>query len=160
MDTGEVPGNRVWVHAGPRRAEAGFEDPTLGWVGVRAEQGAGGVHAVVVPGSTGAAAELGAHLGSLASFLSDRHVGVSSVELGSPSGGGLEAGSGNASAGHDGRQGRGSAGNGAAEVTGSSEALRGTGPPSAAAAVSDWAGPVATRAGRADGVGTHLSVVA
>jgi hypothetical protein len=38
-----------WIHAGTRRAEAGYQDPALGWIGVRAEVNGGGVHATLLP---------------------------------------------------------------------------------------------------------------
>lgn len=73
-----------WVHAGPRSAEAGFEDPTLGWIGVRADMGADGVHAAVVPGTPAAAAELGAHMAGLSTYLSEHRAGVEILTLASP----------------------------------------------------------------------------
>jgi len=51
-----------WIHARDNRAEAGFEDPSIGWVRVRAHVDASGVHASVIPGSTEAAEALGAHV--------------------------------------------------------------------------------------------------
>ena len=37
LDSAARPETPMWVHAGSHRAEAGFADPTLGWVGVRAD---------------------------------------------------------------------------------------------------------------------------
>lgn len=71
----------VWVHSGAARAEAGFEDPALGWVAVRAELGGGSVHASLVPGSTDAALALGSHLAGLNAYLAEHHAGVSAVTL-------------------------------------------------------------------------------
>lgn len=71
----------VWVHSGAARAEAGFEDPALGWVAVRAQLDGGGVHASLVPGSTDAALALGGHLAGLNAYLAEHHAGVSAVTL-------------------------------------------------------------------------------
>ena len=84
----------AWVHAGATRAEAGFEDPALGWVGVRAELGNGGVHASIVPGSTDAALELGSHLAGLNAYLAEHHAGVSMVTLSGAEGRSIDAGAG------------------------------------------------------------------
>ncbi len=74
----------TWVHAGRDRAEAGFEDPALGWVAVRAEMGAGGVHAAIVPGTAEAAEALGGHLAGLSAHLAEQRVGVSALSMSSP----------------------------------------------------------------------------
>jgi hypothetical protein len=78
-DTGLPSG--AWIHAGSHRAEAGYLDPALGWIGVRAEASAGGVHASLVPSSADAAQILGGHLGDLNSFLSERHAQPATVTL-------------------------------------------------------------------------------
>ncbi len=62
-----------WVQAGAHRAEAGYLDPVLGWVGVRAESSGGGVHAALLPGSAEAAQVLGTHMSGLNAFLSEQH---------------------------------------------------------------------------------------
>ena len=36
MDTDTERSHPTWLHAGAHQAEAGFQDPTLGWIGVRA----------------------------------------------------------------------------------------------------------------------------
>lgn len=86
----------TWVHAGSSRAEAGFQDPNLGWVSVRADQAEGGIHATLVPGSAEAASALGSHLDGLNAYLADRHSTVQSVTVGVPDGrqssGGAESG--------------------------------------------------------------------
>jgi hypothetical protein len=84
LDAGPAPGALTWTHAGPRQAEAGFEDPALGWVGVRAQVSGGAVHAAVVPGSDGAALELGRHMESLGSYLAEQHTPLGSLALASP----------------------------------------------------------------------------
>src|SRR5579875_2492956 len=74
----------TWVHAGRDRAEAGFEDPALGWVAVRAEMGAGGVHAAIVPGTAEAAQALGGHMAGLSAHLAEQRVAVSALSMSSP----------------------------------------------------------------------------
>lgn len=74
----------TWVHVGSSRAEAGFQDPNLGWVSVRADQADGGIHATLVPGSAEAASALGSHLDGLNAYLADRHSAVQSVTVETP----------------------------------------------------------------------------
>jgi len=81
LDQGTLSTAPTWVHAGAQHAEAGFEDPALGWVGVRADLSAGGVHAALVPGSAEAAATLGGHLAGLNAYLAERNSPVESVTL-------------------------------------------------------------------------------
>jgi hypothetical protein len=104
----------VWIHAGGNRAEAGFKDPTLGWVGVRAQLDAGGVHAAVVPASAEASQALSGNLTNLGAYLADHHTPVQTLTLTSPESssdggntkhsGGMEAGQGNGQDGHSGKQ--------------------------------------------------------
>jgi len=88
-----VPISR-WTLAGIHRAEAGFEDPSLGWVSVRAQAGAGGIHAVVVPASDTAAQVLNTHLAGLNAHISTQYEHLSTVTLASsdPGSGNREAG--------------------------------------------------------------------
>ena len=81
LDSESAVGKPAWVHAGARRAEAGFEDPSLGWVGVRAESGGGRVHAEVVSGSSEAAQALSGHLAGLNAYLAEHHAQVDSIEV-------------------------------------------------------------------------------
>ena len=85
LDTDAGP-RASWVHADARSAEAGFSDPALGWVGVRANAGTGGVHASVVPGSAGAAEALGGHMAGLNDYLSRGPNSVATVTLAAPRG--------------------------------------------------------------------------
>lgn len=71
----------TWIHAGAQRAEAGFQDPALGWVAVRADLGAGGVHASILPGSADAAQTLGGHLAGLHAHLADEQIPVQSLSM-------------------------------------------------------------------------------
>ena len=90
LDAEAAPGTPSWIHAGSRRAEAGFQDPDLGWVGVRAEMAAGGVHAALVPDSAAAAQALGGHLAGLNAYLSEQHTPVETLTLAAPHGRGAE----------------------------------------------------------------------
>jgi hypothetical protein len=105
LDGSPETGTPAWIHAGTQRAEAGFQDPALGWVGVRADGGAGGVHAAVVPGSADAAQELGGHLAGLNAYLTDRQLHVDTLTVASPEGGSAQAGLGHAGSDHGGGQG-------------------------------------------------------
>ena len=74
----------VWIHAGGNKAEAGFKDPTLGWVGVRAQADASGVHAALVPGSFDASRTLSGDFPSLSAYLGEHHTAVQTLTLASP----------------------------------------------------------------------------
>jgi hypothetical protein len=81
----ESPSRPVhWVQAGAHHAEAGYLDPALGWVGVRAEASGNAVHAAVLPGSTEAAHVLGTHLAGLNAFLSEHHGQHATATLAAP----------------------------------------------------------------------------
>ena len=77
----------AWIHGGTQRAEAGYQDPALGWVSVRADAGGGGVHAELVPATADAAQALGGHLAGLNAFLAERHSPVETVTVTAPEGG-------------------------------------------------------------------------
>lgn len=74
----------TWVQAGAQRAEAGFNDPSLGWIGVRANLAGGAVHASVLPGSADAAQALGGHLAGLNAHLAEHHIPVNSLHMATP----------------------------------------------------------------------------
>ena len=79
---GDASGGSVnWTHTGLHHAEAGFEDPSLGWVSVRADSGGGTVHASLVPGSSEAAQMLGSHLSGLNEYLAERHLSVGTLTV-------------------------------------------------------------------------------
>jgi hypothetical protein len=84
LDAESASGTPTWVHAGAQRAEAGFQDPALGWVGVRADASGGGVHASLVPGSAEAAQALDGHLAGLNAYLAEQHTPVDSLTLAAP----------------------------------------------------------------------------
>jgi hypothetical protein len=81
LDAGTTTGTPTWIHAGAQRAEAGFQDPALGWIGVRADGSGGGIHAALVPGSADAAQALGGHLAGLNAYLAEQHTPVESLTL-------------------------------------------------------------------------------
>ncbi|MGA2889676.1 MAG: hypothetical protein ABSE51_16635 [Terracidiphilus sp.] len=94
LDAEGSPASSTWIHAGARRAEAGFRDPTLGWIGVRADSSGGGVHAQLVPGSAEAAQTLGGHLDGLNSYLAEHRTPVETLTLTAPESGWSGGGSG------------------------------------------------------------------
>jgi hypothetical protein len=84
IDADRSSGATTWIHAGPRHAEAGYLDPSLGWVGVRADVSASGIHAAVVPGSAEAAQALGGHISGLSAYITEHHGQTATVTLASP----------------------------------------------------------------------------
>jgi hypothetical protein len=87
----------AWLHAGANRAEAGYQDPVLGWVSVRADVGASGIHASVVPASMDAAQALGGHLSGLNTHLAAEHLQVETLTVAAPESRDLDAGMGHGS---------------------------------------------------------------
>lgn len=158
LDGEAAAGAPRWVHAGARQAEAGFEDPDLGWVGVRAEMGAGGIHAAILPGSVDAAQALSGHLAGLNAHLAAEHVPVQSLSMAAAAGRDGDAGM---------QQGNGHEGQGQSQgadqnrgFTGSARSGRQFVAPDAIG-VNIPAGAAAPM-GQADSAvtGTHISVVA
>jgi hypothetical protein len=94
LDAEGTPAAPAWFHTGTQRAEAGYQDPALGWVSVRADLSGGGIHAQLVPGSADAAQVLGSHLTGLNAYLSEHHTPVETLTLTSPEGGWSGLGSG------------------------------------------------------------------
>ena len=94
MDAGTEVGTPGWIHAGGQTAEAGFQDPALGWVGVRADLSGGNVHAALMPGSAEAAQTLSGHLAGLNAYLAEQHTPVATLTMAAASGGGAETGAG------------------------------------------------------------------
>jgi hypothetical protein len=84
MDSGSGAVAPTWIHAGAHHAEAGFQDSTLGWVGVRAQVDGSAIHAILVPGSVEAAQSLAGHLAGLNTYLAGHHTPVETLTLGSP----------------------------------------------------------------------------
>jgi len=96
IDAEVGPRTSNWIHAGAQRAEAGFQDPAIGWVGVRADLSGGSVHAALVPGSNEASQALSGHMAGLSAHLAAQHSPVESVTLAMPEGraGSMETGQG------------------------------------------------------------------
>ena len=92
LDSTSQPVPATWVHAGSQHAEAGFQDPALGWVGVRADLSGGGIHAALVPGSTDAAQALSGHLAGLSTYLEEQHTPVSTLTMAVPQGSLMDSG--------------------------------------------------------------------
>ena len=84
LDGAGAPAATTWIHAGTQRAEAGYQDPALGWVGVRADLSGGGVHAQLVPVSADAAQALGGHLAGMNAYLDEHHTPVETLTLTAP----------------------------------------------------------------------------
>lgn len=81
LDAGSTSSTSTWTHASTQHAEAGFQDPALGWVGVRADSSGGSIHASLVAGSADAAQTLSGHLAGLNAYLADQHATVSTVTV-------------------------------------------------------------------------------
>lgn len=92
LDAAPAVGTPNWLHAASRQAEAGFQDPALGWVGVRADLNGGIVHATVVTSSSEAAQALSGHLPGLSSYLTEQQTPVATLTVTTSGGSGLEAG--------------------------------------------------------------------
>lgn len=73
LDSGTAMPKTSWIHANARQAEAGYLDPNLGWIGVRAETTTNGVHAALVAGSSQAAEALAGHVSGVAQYLQENH---------------------------------------------------------------------------------------
>jgi hypothetical protein len=84
LDARTADAATTWLQAGTHHAEAGYLDPSLGWVGVRAETRGSALHAAILPGSGEAAQALGGHLTALNSFMTEQHGRSSTVTLASP----------------------------------------------------------------------------
>jgi hypothetical protein len=142
-----------------QQAEAGFQDPELGWVGVRADSSGSGIHAQLVAGSADAAQALGSHIAGLNAYLTEHHTPVDSLTLSASASGWSGTGS-NQSAGQETQQGTGQQsgqGSEAASTTGTSvESLSRTAV-SSQQTTSAWleSGAIATA-----GEGMHISVMA
>lgn len=106
LDANSNLGPPTWVHFTAQHAEAGFNDPSLGWVGIRADISSGSIHAAVVPGSTDAAQALSGHMAGLSAHLAAQHTSVHSITVSTPeASGGLGAGQGSQQGAYQGSQG-------------------------------------------------------
>jgi hypothetical protein len=84
MDAETGDGSARWVLADSHRAEAGFQDPALGWISVRAHAGATGIHAAVMPSSDTAAEVLSSHLAGLNAHMANQYEHMNAVTLSVP----------------------------------------------------------------------------
>lgn len=127
LDGQNPSGAPVWIHTGGNTAEAGFKDPTLGWVGVRAQVDAGGVHVAVVPATADASQALSSNMTNLSAYLDEHHTPVQTLTMATPDSswegrntdhsGSTNTGQGNAQENHSGQQ----------QASGNSVAPAGTG---------------------------------
>jgi hypothetical protein len=103
---GEAPNaSPTWTHAGTQQAEAGFHDPALGWIGVRADSASGVVHASLVPDSADSALTLGGHVAGLNTYLAEQHSPVESLTVAAPESRTLSSGMGQSGMDQSGSQG-------------------------------------------------------
>jgi hypothetical protein len=157
LDAGTSPGTPAWTYAGSQHAEAGFRDPALGWVSVRADLNGGGIHATLVPSSAEAAQALNGHLAGLSTHLVEQQSPVASLTMASPSESGVENGMGQ-------RMQQGAEGN--PQRNAPEEAQAGSqenAPPASSTSVLDapaQAGIRDSRTHTGDLRGTHISVMA
>ncbi len=84
MDVEMKDGATKWIRADSHNAEAGFQDASLGWVSVRAQSGAGGIHAAVMPSSEGAAETLRSSLAGLNAHMATHYARVNAVNVSDP----------------------------------------------------------------------------
>ncbi len=84
MDAAINDGVNRWIHADSHRAEAGFQDPALGWISVRAQAGTAGIHAAVMPASETAAEVLSGHLAGLNAHMANQYEHMPAVTLSTP----------------------------------------------------------------------------
>ena len=83
LESGSKVGNGTLggLRGGHIQAEAGYQDPVLGWVGVRAEASGGMVHATLVPPTQIAAEALSGHIAGLHTYLAENHTPVETLNL-------------------------------------------------------------------------------
>ena len=84
LDTANSKTGFTWSHLSARQAEAGYQDPVLGWVNVRAQSDSSGIHAALVPSSAAAAQSLRGHLDGLQAFLHNQQTSVLTVQVSKP----------------------------------------------------------------------------
>lgn len=85
IDAGPTHAPATWTLTGAHRAEAGFQDPSLGWVAVRAQgSAADAIHATVVPATAEAAQVLGTHLAGLNAYMAHESPHLGPIALSAP----------------------------------------------------------------------------
>jgi hypothetical protein len=85
LDTDRSDMQPAWIRAGTNHAEAGYFDPSLGWVGIRADTAGKDLHAALVPVSSEAEQVLRSHLAGLNAVLSEHHGASSTITIDDPS---------------------------------------------------------------------------
>ncbi len=106
LDTAGSRGQFTWTRAGAHEAEAGFNDPVLGWVAVRAEPRSGGVQASVLVSSAESASALSGELSGVQAHLAERQISVHSVTVGTDGGTGMAWGGSSGEGSHSREQGQ------------------------------------------------------
>lgn len=84
IDKSDGRSGPTWTQASGNHAEAGFQDPQLGWISVRADISGTGVHASLVGSSDAAAQVLGDQLSGLRSHLAEQGSRVADVGVALP----------------------------------------------------------------------------
>jgi trimeric autotransporter adhesin len=92
IDSGAPSQSPGWLRATSHQVEAGYHDPSMGWVEVRANEGTGGVHATLIPATPGAADTLGQHLAGMTNYLNERETPIATLNVASAA---VQAGAGN-----------------------------------------------------------------
>jgi hypothetical protein len=81
LDSATTDGTPRWTLAGNHKAEAGFQDPSLGWISVRAQSTSGTIHADVVAPTEVAAHVLNGHLEGLNAHMAAHYEHLSAVTV-------------------------------------------------------------------------------
>lgn len=81
LDSGKTSVDPVWTHPSSNRTEATYQDPTLGWVRIRAQVNGTGVHAEIIPTSEAARRALSDQSSGLGSYLAEHQTRVDSWRL-------------------------------------------------------------------------------
>lgn len=81
IDAPPIPAIAKWTLTGTHQAEAGFQDPALGWVAIRAQGCAGVIHAAIVPSAPEAAQVLGEHLAGLNAHMAHQSPQIGPISI-------------------------------------------------------------------------------
>lgn len=81
IDTIPVHAGAGWTLAGTHRAEAGFQDPALGWVAVRAQEVGGTIHATIVPAASEGVQALSDHLPALIAHMASQSPHLDTISI-------------------------------------------------------------------------------
>lgn len=86
LDERSVPSVATWMHSSTHKVEAGYLDPSLGWIRIRADASSAGVQSSVIPSTPEAADALRGNLTELNSYLSKQSGELVSVTVSQPDG--------------------------------------------------------------------------